>query len=310
MAPQANPSVTHSGPNINFKNYMATYDGKADINLYLVQFERSCLHAEIPKSKWSLHLQALLTTELVTVTAQLPDEEARDYDVVKSKLLERFQLTSDSARLKFRALDKGNEQTFPDFAFGLRTHFNSWLKLSGANNYEKLCDLILMEHFISKCPPVVKCWPQDKDKLEKIEPTALLAEEYVVRRKTNQQEAAKFKENKPAQVNPTNPKNSNSDSKGKGASAPKANNGNKPSSGNAKGKGNGNANHKLGNGKSNQKSGNGNGQSSSTNPPQAQNSDPNFDRRRNDQIVCFGCGEIGCYEPLLKLLSPGLIVET
>src|SRR5207253_209555 len=195
MATQAQNNVVHTSPNINIKNYMSAYDGKADINLYLIQFERSCLQAEIPKSKWSLYLQALLTTELVTVTAQLPDEEARDYDVVKCKLLERFQLTADSARIKFRALDKGNKQTFPDFAFGLRTHFNSWLKLSGANNYEKLCDIILMEHFISKCPPVVKYWLQDKDKLEIIETTALLAKEYVVRRKTNQQEAAKFKEN-------------------------------------------------------------------------------------------------------------------
>jgi hypothetical protein len=41
-------------------------------------------------------LQSLLTTELIVVTAQLPLEEALNYDVVKSKLLERFQLTTDA----------------------------------------------------------------------------------------------------------------------------------------------------------------------------------------------------------------------
>ena len=182
--PQAN---AHS---INIKNYIAPYDGKADINLYLVQFERSCVMADIPERRWCLHLQALLTSELITVTAQLSESDSKDYQTVKAKLLERFQLTSDSARIKFRSVEKSNDQTFPDFAFMLRTHLNSWLKLSKVETFEELVDLVAMEHFISKCPPYVKYWLQDRGPQTKTEDTALLAEEHVICRKTNQAEAS------------------------------------------------------------------------------------------------------------------------
>src|SRR5207253_7469151 len=145
--------------------------------------------AEIPESRWCLHLEALLTTELITVTAQLSAEDAKEYQTVKAKLLERFQLTSDSARIKFRSLEKTNEQTFPDFAFALRTHLNSWIKLAKVSTFEELLDLVAMEHFIGKCPNHVKYWLQDKGPLTKIEVAALQAEEYVIRRHTNHMEA-------------------------------------------------------------------------------------------------------------------------
>src|SRR5207253_4596707 len=119
---------------------------------------------------------------LVTVTAKLADEYAKCYQTVKDKILERFQLTSDSARIKFRSLEKPTEQTFPDFAFSLRTHLSSWLKLSNVKTFEQLVDLVAMEHFINKCPNHVKCWLQDKGPLVKIEAAALQAEEYVIRR--------------------------------------------------------------------------------------------------------------------------------
>ena len=169
--------------------------------------------AEIPERRWCLHLQALLTSELITVSAQLSAEDAKDYQTVKAKLLERFQLTSDSARIKFRSVEKSNDQTFPDFAFLLRTHLNSWLKLSKIKTLEELVDLVAMEHFMNKCPPYVKYWLQDKGPQAKIEATALLAEEYVVRRRANQAEATN-NGTKPKELNSGNSaKNGNQNGK-------------------------------------------------------------------------------------------------
>src|SRR5207253_9994243 len=113
----------------------------------------------------------------------------------------RFQLTSDSARIKFRSVEKTNEQTFPDFAFNLRTHMNSWVKLAEVNTFDGLMDLFAMEHFMAKCPNHVKYWLQDKGPLNKIEAAALLAEEYVVRRRANQADASKVSGNKPKETN-------------------------------------------------------------------------------------------------------------
>ena len=83
----------------------------------------------------------------------------------------------------------------------LRTHLSSWIKLSKVETFEELIDLIAMEHFINKCPPYVKYWLQDKGPQTKIEATALLAEEYVIRRKTNQAEASKLSGVKPKEAN-------------------------------------------------------------------------------------------------------------
>src|SRR5207253_9878038 len=275
-----------SSHSINIKNYIAPYDGKADINLYLVQFERSCLMADIPERRWCLHLQALLTSELITVTAQLSAEDAKDYQTVKAKLLERFQLTSDSARIKFRSVEKSNDQNFPDFAFLLRTHLNSWLKLSKIKTLEELVDLVAMEHFMNKCPPYVKYWLQDKGPQTKIEATALLAEEYVIRRKTNQAEASKLSGTKPKEASPAS-----TASKAQGSN-PKGNNGSK--NGNQKSKPPNGQQGKGGNSTSQTtnapKQGNGqNGKSGGKgNNPVTQAANPNFDKPR--VFTCYNCG--------------------
>jgi hypothetical protein len=206
---------------INIKNFISPYTKGHDIELYLNCFERSCEQVGIPKEKWPLYLQSLLTTELIVVTAQLPLNEALDYECVKLKLLERFQLTTDAARAKFRAMKKEEEQSFPDYAYKLRSSLNTWTKLAGVDSLEKSLDLILMEQFVRDFPPQVRNFIQEKTEITNVEKAALLSEDWVIRKKTNQIEAARLNP-KPRDVNANNatqakPQNANGNTNANGS---------------------------------------------------------------------------------------------
>ena len=178
-----------SSRTIDIKKFMPMYTPSCDITLFLKQFERSIAQAEVPKSKWALHLQSLLTGELCTVIAGLSDEEACDYDVVKSKLLARFQITPDAAKVKFRGLEKSDEQTYSDLAYQMKTHFEQWLKLAKVDgDYHKLVELMCLEQYLNKCPNNLKYWLQEKEQVTTIEQAALLSDDYVTRRKVSSQE--------------------------------------------------------------------------------------------------------------------------
>ncbi|XP_052713545.1 uncharacterized protein LOC128187272 [Crassostrea angulata] len=75
---------------------------KDDIDSYLRRFER---YAEAQKWKpdtWAVNLNALLRGRAHDVYALLPQEQALNYDALKTSLLKRFERIEDGFRQRFR----------------------------------------------------------------------------------------------------------------------------------------------------------------------------------------------------------------
>ncbi|GFV28444.1 homeotic protein female sterile [Trichonephila clavipes] len=88
---------------------------KEDISLYLILFERQACMMDVPKEFWVSHLLGLLPKEITQLITREPEQEARDYDHVRSLLLKRFKLTPEKFRQLFVTHQKSSDKTWRDF---------------------------------------------------------------------------------------------------------------------------------------------------------------------------------------------------
>ncbi|GFW74610.1 uncharacterized protein TNCV_961851 [Trichonephila clavipes] len=80
-------------PSNELNKLLPKFDMKEDISLYLILLERQACMMNVPKEFRVSHLLGLLPQEITQLIAREPEQEARDYDHVRSSLLKRFKLT-------------------------------------------------------------------------------------------------------------------------------------------------------------------------------------------------------------------------
>nr|XP_034325279.1 uncharacterized protein LOC105323550 isoform X4 [Crassostrea gigas] len=123
-----------------------------DIDSYLRRFER---YAEAQKWKpdtWAVNLSALLRGRALDVYALLPQEQALNYDALKTSLLKRFERTEDGFRQRFRMCRPESGETFSQFSVRLGSYLNRWIELGRVpNTFDGLYDLVLRDQFLSMC---------------------------------------------------------------------------------------------------------------------------------------------------------------
>ncbi|GFY10707.1 uncharacterized protein TNCV_2195281 [Trichonephila clavipes] len=98
-------------PSNELNKLLPKFDMKEDISLYLILFERQACMINVPKEFWVSHLLGLLPQEITQLIAREPEQEARDYDHVRSWLLKRLKLTPEKFRQLFVAHQKSSDKT-------------------------------------------------------------------------------------------------------------------------------------------------------------------------------------------------------
>ena len=142
--------------NMSFMDNMPTVpifqDDKDDIDSYLERFERLATVQNWDKSTWAMLLSSLLTGKALDVYAQLPYDEATDYQNIKTALLKRYHHTEEGCRMKFRKM-KPNENESPEqFVTSIGNYLEKWIEAAASTNYDKLKTLLIKEQFLSMCP--------------------------------------------------------------------------------------------------------------------------------------------------------------
>ncbi|CAH3117521.1 unnamed protein product, partial [Porites lobata] len=121
-------------------------DGKDDLDAYLQRFERFGTTAKWEKTGWASKLSALLPGRALEVYSRLSEEAAQDYDRVKLALMQRYDLTEDGYRRKFRASEPEVDESPEQFIVRLDRYLSRWLELSNTErSFEGLKDLIVKE---------------------------------------------------------------------------------------------------------------------------------------------------------------------
>lgn len=118
-------------PKICPRKLMAPFDEKRDdLDAYLQRFERIATGQGWDRSEWATALSLCLVGEALSVFGRMPASDSMDYEKVKKTLLQRFRLTAEGFRERFRACRPEDSETGKQFILRLNNYFEWWMEVS------------------------------------------------------------------------------------------------------------------------------------------------------------------------------------
>lgn len=104
---------------------------------------------EWPRATWATQLAGLLSRKALDSYSALAQSSAKDYDAVKTAILERYDVNTELYRQRFRSETRKLSESFRNFRERLVDHLTRWEK--SAEGME-LGNLMLLEQFLQTLP--------------------------------------------------------------------------------------------------------------------------------------------------------------
>ena len=103
-------------------------------------------------------LQSILVGNARGVYSSMSVEQSVQYELVKSTTLKAYELVPEAYRQHFPSSKKKDVQIFTEFARE-KVQFDRWCTaMEVAQDYNKLCQLLLLDEFKSCLPPHIKTY--------------------------------------------------------------------------------------------------------------------------------------------------------
>lgn len=157
-----------------------------DIDAFLSTFQSHMSNFKVNKKYWVANLVPLLTDRVRDMYATLDDEIKQDYDLVKDAILEYFNITPDTYRMKYKEARKRSNESWVDFGQRMLMLKGKWTK--GCKSAQEVRDITTMEDVISLIPDKVQSWVRDQ-KPTSTKRAAQLADEYYLNRPSELKQA-------------------------------------------------------------------------------------------------------------------------
>ena len=147
-----------------------------DIDNYLVIFERTARGQGWAREKWVSFLSAQFNRKSQDIYARIANEECQDYEIVKRKLLEGYNLGPEAYRKKFKFMERNTRENFKEYAIRLKETMQKWLLGEECNNYDSLVEYLLLERFHECIPKDLTMMLKDR-KIKTIKEASIIADE-------------------------------------------------------------------------------------------------------------------------------------
>ena len=156
-----------------------------DIEAYLLTFERMMQAYEISSTRWSYKLAPQLTGKAQQAYAALSCEDAKTYEIVKTAILRRYNITEETYRRQLRAAKLGKDETPRELVTRLQDLVRKWGR--DCQTVEDVFDLIVKEQLLNCLPEDARIWVRER-KPKTSEEAGELAEDFVQARETRDSE--------------------------------------------------------------------------------------------------------------------------
>ncbi|XP_077341265.1 uncharacterized protein LOC143986733 [Lithobates pipiens] len=160
----------------------------SDIDVYLLSFEKTCRQYHLPPAQWARYLTPGLRGKALDAYVELSEEQGGDYEALKAAIIQKFQLTPEVYRKRFRSLQKGPGDSYLDVVSRLRTTFRQWTKGLKADSFESLEDLMIEDQLLHICPTDVRQFVLER-KPTSAKAAAELADTYIHSRVSDHRKA-------------------------------------------------------------------------------------------------------------------------
>uniref|UniRef100_L7M5Y6 CCHC-type domain-containing protein n=1 Tax=Rhipicephalus pulchellus TaxID=72859 RepID=L7M5Y6_RHIPC len=135
------------------RKFMAPFDeSRDDLDAYLHRFERFARGQGWERREWATALSLCLGGEALSVFGRMPADDSMNYDKVKKTLLQRFRLTAEGFRKRFRGCKPENAEPAKKFASRLSNYFDRCMEMANVEKtYEVVRDHMVLEQFLNCC---------------------------------------------------------------------------------------------------------------------------------------------------------------
>ena len=149
-----------------------------DVEKYFQHFEKIAQSMEWAREIWSMMLQSVLIGKAQEVYAALSLDQSADYEIVKDRILQAYELVPEAYRQKFRYSQRQHGQTHVELAREKENTFDRWLMAKKVDdNFRKLKQLMLLEEF-KRCVSKEVKTHLDEQKVDELKDAAILADDY------------------------------------------------------------------------------------------------------------------------------------
>uniref|UniRef100_A0A803TE47 Gypsy retrotransposon integrase-like protein 1 n=1 Tax=Anolis carolinensis TaxID=28377 RepID=A0A803TE47_ANOCA len=149
-------------PDVILKRF-PRYNKEDDIEKFLISFERCCKDFEVSEDKWMLYLRPQISGKLLEIYSDMAEDTHRDYKMFKLQVQQKFQLTPEFYRLKFRTLKRDRHQSFVQVASKQAQYFDSWVRTSEVDSFLQLKELLKLEQLFHLVPSEYRWLIQDRN---------------------------------------------------------------------------------------------------------------------------------------------------
>ena len=156
-----------------------------DIVAYLTMFERIMTAYEIKKECWAFKLAANLVGRAQQAYAALSSVDAASYEKLKAAILQRYDITEESYRQRFRSVRKKTGESSRELVSRLNDLAHKWLK--DCESVDEVEDKVVLEQFINTLSEEVKIFVLER-KPESSEEAGKLADDFQQARKFEKKE--------------------------------------------------------------------------------------------------------------------------
>jgi hypothetical protein len=171
---------------------MPPFDDQRDnIDAYLQRFERIAEAQLWPVEQWATYLSTLLKGKALEVYSRIDRVNVNNYDVLKTALLTRYEMTEEGFRQRFRNARSETGETFSQFNVRIENYLTRWIELSGTTkDYDSVKDLLVREQMLNSVGKELNIFLKER-KPKTAQEMARLAEQFIEARGTNSDRSSK-----------------------------------------------------------------------------------------------------------------------
>ena len=159
-----------------------------DIVAYLTTFERLMTAYEIKQERWVFKLASNLVGKAQQAYAGLSTEDASSYDRLKEAILQRYDITEESYRQRFRLVKKKLGESSKELVARLDDLATKWLK--SCTKPEEVRDKVVLEQFLNMQSEEIRVFVRER-KPATSEEAGTLADDFLLARRENKSEVEK-----------------------------------------------------------------------------------------------------------------------
>ncbi len=157
------PAYIQDSPNVTApREPMPSFQQGEDIENYLRRYERLARTWRWPEEEWSYRLVPLLTGQALEVYLAMDEDQAEIYDDLKEALLEKFNISPETYRQRFRSTTVPGGESPTETYHRLKNLYKHWVRPEG-HSKEEIGEAIILEQLLRVLPYDARTWVREHE---------------------------------------------------------------------------------------------------------------------------------------------------